>query len=236
MLRILLLLLLLSALVLGCQHEPFPPPPQQQGQDSIPTPDPDPQSKPCHPDSVYYARDIQPVLSASCAFAGCHDGGTASDGVDLSSYQAVMQSEVVRPGRPENSDLYEVINDSDPDKRMPPPPRAALPQKQIESIKKWIEQGAQNLQCDACDTATVSYAVPVAGLVAQNCLACHSGPQASSGLLLSDYDALRDAFLNTNLLERIQAQPGVPVMPPGGRMNDCQLETLLKWYREGMQP
>ena len=74
--------------------------------------------------------------------SGCHDDGSHQDGVVLTSYEKVMATADVRPGRPDNSDLYEVLIETDPDKKMPRPPRNPLTNTQIGQIKKWIEQGA----------------------------------------------------------------------------------------------
>ncbi len=102
---------------------------------------------PCHPDTVYFERDILPVLRSSCAKAGCHDA-TPEDGVILDTYANVMATGDVRPGNPGGSDLYEVLIETRPDKRMPPPPQPPLSADQIEMIRKWILQGAKNLSCD----------------------------------------------------------------------------------------
>lgn len=103
---------------------------------------------PCHPDTVYFARDILPLLLSSCAKAGCHDAASAADGVILDSYQNVMQTADVKPFDPDKSDLYEVLVETDPDKIMPRPPLPALSNTQIQTVRKWILQGAKNNRCD----------------------------------------------------------------------------------------
>lgn len=37
-------------------------------------------------DDNTYEKSIKSILNSSCAFAGCHGGGTASNGHDLSTY------------------------------------------------------------------------------------------------------------------------------------------------------
>ena len=39
-----------------------------------------------------YAKDIAPILNASCATVGCHNAATKADGYDLSSYTAVKSA------------------------------------------------------------------------------------------------------------------------------------------------
>ena len=230
--------ILTMAIAISCQHEPYPAPPGISVVDTSGTGGGDTTSgsagKPCHPDTVYYRRDIQPILTASCAYAGCHGQGSSQDGVSLESYQSVMNANVVDPFDPGGSDLVEVLLETDPDKRMPPPPNNPLESPKIQLIQKWIRQGAQNLICDDCDTTNLRYNDHIRNLVAQNCTSCHGGSNPSAGRSLDSYAALKDAFLNTNLRARIKAASGVPVMPPGGPMNNCHIAKLEKWYQNGM--
>ncbi|MEY4144239.1 MAG: hypothetical protein RLZZ335_91, partial [Bacteroidota bacterium] len=64
------------------------------------------------------------------------------------NYTNVMQGNNVRPGRPDNSEIYEVITESDPDKMMPPPPYSPLSDSERAMIRRWIEQGALNNACN----------------------------------------------------------------------------------------
>lgn len=232
------LIALIMAFAISCQHEPYPAPPGTAVVDTSGTTGGDTTGgsagKPCPPDTVYYSRDIQPILTASCAYAGCHGQGSSQDGVSLESYQTVMNANVVDPFDPGSSDLVEVLLETDPDKQMPPPPNDPLENAKIQLIQKWIRQGAQNLSCDDCDTANLRYNDKIRNLVAQNCTACHGGSNPSAGRSLDSYAALKDAFLNTNLQARINAASGVPVMPPGGQMNNCHIAKLEKWYQNGM--
>jgi hypothetical protein len=120
-------------LIVQCRHEP------ENGQIT---------GNPCHPDTVYFQRDILPLLNSSCAKAGCHDAASAMDGVILDNYASVMATADVRPGNPNGSDLYEVLVEDRPEKRMPPPPLDPLSSEQIAMIRKWILQGAKDLTCD----------------------------------------------------------------------------------------
>jgi hypothetical protein len=130
----LLLIFIFSALLLiMCRHEP----------EFVNT-----NGKPCDPDTVYFERDLLPLLLSSCAKAGCHDAATARDGVILDSYANVIATGDVKPGNPDGSDLYEVLVEDRPEKRMPPPPLPALSNDQIAMVRKWILQGAKNLTCD----------------------------------------------------------------------------------------
>jgi hypothetical protein len=57
------------------------------------------------------------------------------------NYNGVVNGEEVRPGRPDNSELWERVTDNDPEDRMPfglPP----LSQRQLDIIRNWITNGA----------------------------------------------------------------------------------------------
>ena len=108
--------------------------------------------------SVSYTEDIQPILFASCL--SCHDQnseGYLTSGFSLDSYDAVMKGTkfgaVVIAGSPESSSLYLVVaHKTASEIHMPPHTDDALAEgrgvslteEQIESIRLWIEQGAQN--------------------------------------------------------------------------------------------
>lgn len=130
---LLFITLSISLVIIQCRHEPENP--QISG-------------NPCHPDTVYFKRDILPLLLSSCAYAGCHDAASAMDGVILDSYANVITTADVKPGNPNGSDLYEVLVEDDEDKRMPRPPFPRLSNEQIATVRKWILQGAKNLTCD----------------------------------------------------------------------------------------
>jgi hypothetical protein len=122
--------------------------------------------RPCDPDTVYFERDVLPILVSNCAKSGCHDDVSMREGFSLTSYQKVMNSGEIDPFDLDGSDLYEVLTETDPDKVMPPPPADPLDQAQIDVIAKWIVQGAQNLSCEennsgGCDTADVSFSAIV---------------------------------------------------------------------------
>ena len=91
-----LLLFVIFMIVWACKHEPEDlAGPQPPGPD--PGPDP-PIGNPCDPDTVYFEKDLLPVLLSTCAQPGCHDAITMADGVRLTDYNSVMQTAGVEPG------------------------------------------------------------------------------------------------------------------------------------------
>jgi hypothetical protein len=215
--RFLLIVFLFFSIVffISCKHDPIQP--------DVP------QEKICFQDKIL------PILQSNCAFSGCHDAASAQDDVDLSSYNAIMSSDVVKPGRPSDSKLYKVlIKSPNDDKFMPPPPRTPLTPDQKALIYGWIAQGAKNEPCpNLCDTNSFAFAADIFPTIQQYCLGCHSGTTPSAGLSLSDYTQIKNAVINKNLYIRITST-GNP-MPPSGLMPQCRIIKIKKWIDAGMQ-
>jgi hypothetical protein len=105
---------------------------------------------------VSFSEDIQPILAEACI--SCHDNeaeGEAVSGLSLKTYDDLMQGtqygKVVVPGSAMSSALYlTVAGKTAPEIHMPPHHEdkwaegqgVPLMEKQIESIRLWIEQGA----------------------------------------------------------------------------------------------
>ena len=217
----------------SCVHEPLVGPSEEDpnGQDTTST------IRPCDPDTIYFERDILPILRSNCAIDGCHNSASAQKNIILESYQTVMESKIVRPFRLGNSELYEVITDSDPDDRMPPPPRPRLAQEQIQLIAKWINQGAVNATCSEslpCNLQEVSYSRDIQPIFQQNCNGCHNVTSPSGGVILTTYDEVKKVALNNRLLGSIFWQTGFKPMPNGGpQLDSCRLNKIKKWVEEG---
>lgn len=94
---------------------------------------------------VSYASEIQPIFNNNCAGSSCHIGGSAN-GLRLGSYSQLMQGgnsgAVVDPGNADGSiiigRLEGTITPQMPFGEQP------LSPAQIQAIRDWIDQGAQN--------------------------------------------------------------------------------------------
>lgn len=200
----------------------------------------DPPPHPCDPDTVYFEMDVLPILMSSCAKSGCHDA-TAQDGVRLDSYAAVMGSNVVTPGNPDDSDLYENIMEDDPDKIMPPPPNTPLDALQKEIIRKWIAQGAQDLYCDEmCDTTNVTFSGTIwPEIIQPYCFGCHNGANASGGVFLENHSQIAAAAVIPSgqygsLWGAVTHASGNSPMPKNQPMlSDCKITQVRKWIEAG---
>ncbi len=214
--------------VLSCKHE-IP----GGGTEPVPGPNPvPPATVSCSPDTVYFQQQVLPVLISNCSVSGCHDAASHQDGVVLTDYTSIMITGEVQPGSPGNSEIWEKINESDPDDRMPPPPRNRLTQEQRDMIRKWIMQGAKNNSCasSACDTTSVSYSGTIKNIISIKCQGCHSSSSASGGIDLGTYQGVKAKINDGRLWGAVNHMPGYAAMPRNGnKLSDCELKQIKKW-------
>ena len=97
--------------------------------------------------SVDFAREVKPILDAHCV--SCHGPEKQKSDYRLDSREAALaggeSGEVaIVPGKPEAGSLIRVVDGSDKDLFMPPRKSDAKPLSaaQIETLRKWIAEGA----------------------------------------------------------------------------------------------
>lgn len=226
--------LVLLLLALSCTHEsglpdpdPTPTPTDTTGNDTTTV-------NTCNPDTVYFEREVLPMLVSNCAMSGCHDNTTAADGYRLTSYTNVMARGVVA-GSATSSKIYKVLIDSDPNDRMPPAPASALSAAQIAVIQKWINQGAKNLTCTTgCDTTAVTYANSIGTFMQTSCVGCHSGASPSGGVNLSSYANVKLVAQSGALYGSVANTGAFSKMPPSGTVSVCTQNQIKAWIHQGM--
>ncbi len=96
--------------------------------------------------AVSYADEIAPIFQQYCV--SCHGGEWEGEertelSLDMTTYEGTMAGSeygsVIEPGDPDNSLLLEMIEDGDmPEEGDPVPP------EDIEKIRTWIAEGAEN--------------------------------------------------------------------------------------------
>jgi ankyrin repeat protein len=91
------------------------------------------------PAKIDYAKDVAPILRQNCA--GCHGPTQQVSGFRVDRKSVVLGRRGVVPGSSENSFLYHRVSGSAYGLQMPP--TGALKPEQIQTIKTWIDQGAE---------------------------------------------------------------------------------------------
>lgn len=92
-----------------------------------------------------FSADVAPVLANRCL--SCHSGQKARGGYHANTFAELLTAgksgeTPVTPGKPESSELYLRLVDSDPAVRMPPDD-TPLSVAEIAAVRKWIESGAK---------------------------------------------------------------------------------------------
>lgn len=216
-------IVLLSFLNTGCKHKPIiePEPP-------IPIP--------CSPDTVFFERDILPILISNCALSGCHSDSDPQDGVNLTSYNRVMATADIKPGKADG-DLWEAINETKPDEIMPPPPRTPLTTEQKELIRKWMLQGAKNYICEDetnCVTVDMSFNNDIRPILQTYCIGCHGPVNPGGGYNFSNFSGVSVVVNNNKLLGSIRREVGFSPMPQGGApLPQCSIDKITAWIAQG---
>jgi hypothetical protein len=87
---------------------------------------------------VDFAHDIVPLLKARCA--ECHTSGKYKGSFSLDTREEVLKKKAVVPGKSADSELIRRVTSTDPSERMPNK-GDPLTAKQIDLLKRWIDQG-----------------------------------------------------------------------------------------------
>jgi len=236
---ILFVMVLLMLMLSSCKHEPSILPVQVI--DSTLTPGNgngngnNTGQSTCDPDSVYFQTQVLPILVSNCAMSNCHNAADHKEGIILDSYANVMATGDITPGRAGNSEIYEVLIESDPEDRMPLSPASPLTNAQIDLIYTWIEQGALNNTCsNSCDTTNVTFSGTIFPMMQNSCTGCHSGSNPSGQIDLSNYQNISAMAINGRLLGSVKRDPGYSPMPRGGnKLPDCQIDQIRIWIQNG---
>lgn len=98
-----------------------------------------------------FNKDIRPILSDRCFL--CHGPDSENREADLrldvaeEAYQSLefgKGSHVIKPGQPQQSEIFLRMTAEDDSIKMPPPEsKLEITDDEIQLIKKWIEQGAE---------------------------------------------------------------------------------------------
>lgn len=87
---------------------------------------------------------------------------------------------------------------------------------------------------DPCSAQVpASYDAAIQTIITLNCVSCHSAGNASGGIRLDSYQAVRNTTNNGLLVNVIDRRPGFSAMPPSRPLAACQVEKIKLWITNG---
>ena len=94
---------------------------------------------------IDYERDIAPIFEDNCVY--CHGEDESESGLRLDGRAWMLRGgdsglPALVPGQPDRSYLLDLVRHVDPDRTMPPD-EEQLPPEQIETLRRWIAEGAE---------------------------------------------------------------------------------------------
>ena len=87
---------------------------------------------------------------------------------------------------------------------------------------------------DSCITSDLTYQNSIQAILSTNCAVsgCHAGPNGIGGLDLNTYSSSQKIAADGELVGRIKNIAG-PLMPPSGKLSDCDIEKIEAWIADG---
>ncbi len=231
----------------GCVHDPYPliidPIDTMKNDTDIVVNPPiliDSTGTRCDTTKVYFDLDVKPIIAQNCAISGCHAAGTYSDGVNLENYEKIIATGEVKANNL-NSKFYKVITTTKPSDVMPPPPQQKLNTAQINTIAKWIQQGAKNETCNpnyglplGCKKEGTTYSGFVKKIIDAQCIGCHKSSNQSGGINLEGYDNVKENVSNGKFFNSISWTALYVNMPlNGNKLDTCTLNKIKFWIDNG---
>ena len=100
--------------------------------------------------AVSFSQHVRPILEANCMECHLPGGkGEVASGFDMTSYDSLMKGARFGPmiiaGDPEGSNMVVLMEGrADPSISMPHGKQKSIPKQDIQTIRSWIKQGANN--------------------------------------------------------------------------------------------
>jgi hypothetical protein len=143
--------------------------------------------------NIDYKKQVQPIFDTNCK--ACHSGGAAPSGLLLDSGAGLMSGsqsgKVIIPGNSKDSILVQRIREGS----MPPSGagfgNGSLPEAAIETISKWVDQGAKTGEAESTGVLAKQVATPERALLDKYCVTCHNQKLKTAGLLLDEMNPSR---------------------------------------------
>ncbi|MGB0580029.1 MAG: c-type cytochrome domain-containing protein, partial [Limisphaerales bacterium] len=88
-----------------------------------------------------YLTEVKPLLASRCF--DCHGGLKQKAKLRVDTAAAMLEAEVVIPGKPQASELFQRVSTTDLDERMPPEHEGSpFTAKELKILRAWIAAGA----------------------------------------------------------------------------------------------
>ena len=91
-----------------------------------------------HGEDVDFAHDVVPILKKQCA--ECHTGEKSEGGFSFNTQRRLLESGYVKPGKPTESRLIELVESHDKEDQMPPKDRGRLTAEEVIILKQWVTE------------------------------------------------------------------------------------------------
>jgi cytochrome c553 len=190
-----------------------------------------------------FEKDVRPLLDAKCV--RCHGEKVKKADLDLSTTTGILKGgesgPAITAGKPEKSLLYEKVHKGE----MPPTKKAALTAAEVDTVRRWIADGAKVPAGSAEATLTQHAVIPI---FLRHCTACHGRYKQEANLdLRTPADLMHGGKSGraivpgkpeqSLIIKRITAGD----MPPPSKLVEAcvkpversELETLTKWIAAG---
>jgi hypothetical protein len=90
-------------------------------------------------DQIDFSHEIAPILKEHCV--ECHGGGKSKGGMSINTRRLFLEGEAAVPGNAMESLFLELIEEPDPEYRMPSDDKPPVPDAQVALLKQWVNEG-----------------------------------------------------------------------------------------------
>lgn len=202
-------------------------------------------------DKIDFALDVKPLLESTCL--SCHGPEKPKGGLQLMTKALALKGgddgTALVPGKPSESPLYATTILPPGHDDIMPPKGDPLTKTQADTLKKWIEQGADWPDAITLkQTKRVDFVKDIQPILELNCVACHREGHDKGGLRMEVRElAFKGGDNGAGIVAFRPKQSSVytsttlspddeGLMPPkakGGPMSREKIELLEAWIQQG---
>lgn len=197
-------------------------------------------------DAPIFEKDVLPIFTKYCF--NCHGKSSPQLGLDLRSARLVKRGSqngpVVVKGSPEESLLWKKVST----RKMPPALfKLELNDAEIETIRKWIESGAESVERTELPADVQEqfnrFEKDVRPILAARCVTCHGAEDAEAGLDLRSLESLVrgsnsgpvivEGFSDKSVLIRNVTSRKMPPPDSGKPLTTAEIRMMTRWIDKG---